>query len=88
MGGKRQASKQSRQARATCKAALAGVRACIRLLGPPPMLGALRLQEWGVNLKEHEKPSRATLAYLNYIHAIAANPAEVGGGAHAGRWGP
>lgn len=41
------------------------------------LLLVLVLQGWGVSLQEHVKPGRATAAYLNYIHTIANNPAEV-----------
>ena len=37
----------------------------------------LLLQEWGVDLGEHEKPNRATRSYLNYVHGIANDPSEV-----------
>lgn len=38
-----------------------------------------------MNLREHEKPGRATAAYLNYVHGIANNPAEAS--RPGGRWG-
>ena len=43
-----------------------------------PMLSCLFcLQEWGVDLSQHQQPNPATKAYVDWVHAIAQDPQQV-----------
>ena len=35
------------------------------------------LQEWGVDLSQHQQPNPATKAYVDWVHAIAQDPKQV-----------
>ncbi len=58
------------------QAVAASTSGCTALAGCThrPFFSYLFVQEWGVDLSQHQQPNPATRAYVDWVHSIAQDP--------------